>query len=219
MGRSKTREPREPMLGDVDPQPFEGAPDDESEIEDVRLSHSRLGAETYTLVDWRYASFDTCSLAGSTWIRSHFTDATFEDCDLANSVYDRCGLERVRFHRGRMTGFTVGGSVLADVRIDEALADLSVWRFAKLEHMVVRDSRMTQSDWMSATLRNVSFEGCDFAGADFSQCQLDNVTFARCTFEGVRGVDGLRGAIVDRAALIDLTEPMAVSLGITLAES
>jgi uncharacterized protein YjbI with pentapeptide repeats len=215
----KPREPREPMAGDVEPATFGAIPDDESEIEDVRLSHAQLGAERYTLIDWRYASFETCSLVGSAWTRSHFTDATFEDCDLANSVYDKCGFERVRFHRGRMTGFTASGCTLADVRIDDALADLSVWRFAKIEHAAVRDCRLTQSDWMAATLRNVHFEGCDFAGADFSQCQLDKVTFARCTFEGVRGVDGLRGATVDRAALIDLTEPMAVSLGITLAEA
>jgi uncharacterized protein YjbI with pentapeptide repeats len=206
------------MAGEVEPAPFDGLPDDESEIEDVRLSHARFGAETYTLVDWRYATFDACSLAGSTWNRSHFTDAVFHDCDLANAVCDKSGFERVRFRRGRMTGFTASGCTLTDVQIDEALADLSVWRFAKLEHAVIRDCRLTQSDWMSAALTNVRFERCDFSAANFSQCQLDGVSFARCAFDGVRGVDGLRGATVDRTALYDLTEPMAAALGLTIAD-
>jgi uncharacterized protein YjbI with pentapeptide repeats len=214
----KARVPRDPLAGDVEPAPFDGLPDDESETENVRLTRARLGAEAYVLVDWRYATFDTCSLAGSTWSRSHFTDATFDECDLANTVFDKSGLERVRFRRGRMTGFTVSGCALVDVQIDEAVADLSVWRFAKVEHAVFRDCRLAQSDWMSATLTHVRFDGCDFSDADFSQCQLDGVTFTRCTFEGVRGADGLRGAAVDRAAFYDLTEPMAATLGITLVD-
>ena len=216
--QGKARHPRTPQPGAVDPVEFEQPPDDESEIEDALLSRARLGGETYTLVDWRYATFDACSLAGSTWKRSHFTDVTFDDCDLANSIYDKSGFERVRFHRGRMTGFTASGCTLTDLLVAEALADLSVWRFAKIEHAAFRDCRLGQSDWMAATLTNVRFDGCDFAGADFSQCRLDTVTFTRCSFEGVRGVDGLRGAAVDRTALYDLTEPMAVALGISLAE-
>jgi uncharacterized protein YjbI with pentapeptide repeats len=215
----RQRLPRDPQRGDIEPEPFDGLPDDESELDDVVLTRARLGAETYRLVDWRYATFDTRSLAGSTWSRSHFTDASFDDCDLANAVFDKSGLERVRFRRGRMTGFTASGCTLTDVQLDDAVADLSVWRFAKLEHVAVRDCRLTQSDWMSAALAHVVFDGCDFTGADFSHCQLDDVAFTRCTFDGVRGVDGLRGACVDRTALYDLTEPMAAALGIALADS
>jgi uncharacterized protein YjbI with pentapeptide repeats len=214
----KAREPRPPMAGDVEPAAFEGLPDDESEIEDVRLEHARLGAESYRLVDWRYARFASCSLAGSTWKRCHFTDTVFDDCDLANVVLDRCGLERVRVDCGRMTGFGGSGATLTDLVVDGAVADLSQWRFATIEHAVFRDCRLTQSDWANARLTSVRFEGCTLAAADFSHCQLDSVVFVRCGFEGVRGVDGLRGASVDRAALYDLTEPMAVALGISLAE-
>jgi uncharacterized protein YjbI with pentapeptide repeats len=219
MSRSSTpREPRAPLTGEIEPQPFDGVPDDDSQIEDVALERIELGSETYELIDWRYARFTGCTFAGSTWKRSHFTDTVLDDCDLANVVLDRCGLERVRIDRGRMTGLSVSGSKLADVVVDGALADLSEWRFASIEHALIRGCRLAQSDWANAELTNVRFEDCELAGADFSYCRLDQVTFVRCGFEGVRGVDGLRGAHVDRAALIDLTEPMAVALGISLAE-
>jgi uncharacterized protein YjbI with pentapeptide repeats len=212
----KVRTPRDPIPGDVEPQPYDRGPDDESEIEDVRLSGLALGGETYHLVDWRYAAFAGCGMSGSTWKKSHFTDTAFDDCDLANSAYDKCGFERVRFARGRMTGVDVSGCTLADVQVLDAPADLSTWRFAKLEHAVFRGCRLTQSDWMSASLTRVRFEGCDFADADFNHCEMESVTFVGCSFENVRGVAGLSGAAIDRAALIDLTEPMAAALGITL---
>ena len=214
----KAREPREPIAGEIEPVAFEGQPDDDSQIEDVVLQRAQLGSETYDLVDWRYARFAACGLTGSTWKKCHFTDTVFDDCDLANVALDRCGLERVRVDRGRMTGFSVSGSSLTDVIVDGAIADLSEWRFATIEHAVFRDCRLPQSDWTNATLKNVRFEGCDFSGADFSHCQIDAVTFLRCGLEAVRGVDGLRGATFDRAALVDLTEPMAVALGLRLAE-
>jgi uncharacterized protein YjbI with pentapeptide repeats len=213
----KAREPRDPLAGDVEPSLLDVLPDDESRIEDVVLKRAHL-VDAYELIDWRYARFVGCCMAGSAWKRSHFTDTVFDDCDLANVVLDRCGLERVRFRRGRMTGFSASGGSLVDVGIEGALADLSQWRFASLEHVALRDCRMPQSDWSSAVLADVRFEGCDLSGADFSQCQLNGVAFVRCTFDGVRGVDGLRGAAVDRAALYDLTEPMAVALGIALAD-
>jgi uncharacterized protein YjbI with pentapeptide repeats len=218
MGRSKAREPREPMAGDIAPRPFDALPDDDAQIEDVLVERARLGAQTYELIDWRYATFSGASLAGSTWKRGHFTDVVFDDCDLANAVFDRCGLERVRIQRGRTTGLSVSGSSLTDVVVAGAVADLSEWRFAAVEHMVIRDCRLTQSDWTNATMADVRFEDCDLSGSDFSHCQLDGVAFVRCGLGSVRGVDGLRGATVDRSALIDLTEPMAVSLGINLAE-
>jgi uncharacterized protein YjbI with pentapeptide repeats len=212
------REPREPMASDIAAQPFDGLPDDESEIRDVTLELARLGAETYELIDWRYATFSGCSLAGSTWKKSHFTDAVFDDCDLANATFDRSGLERVRVNRGRLTGLSVSGCTLTDLIVDGAVADLSEWRFATVEHMVIRACRLPQSDWTNATMSDVRFEDCDLSGADFSHCQLDEVSFVRCGLGDVRGVDGLRGATVDHSALIDLTEPMAVALGIRLAE-
>jgi uncharacterized protein YjbI with pentapeptide repeats len=218
MGRSKAREPREPMVGDIEPRRLDGVPDDDSEMRDILLERIQLGAGTYELVDGRHARFSACSFAGSTWKKSHFTDVVFDDCDLANAAFDRCGFDRVHIQRGRMTGLSVSGSSLIDVVVDGAVADLSEWRFATVEHAAIRDCRLTQSDWTNATMADVRFEDCDLSGSDFSHCQLDGVAFVRCGLGGVRGVDGLRGATVDRSALIDLTEPMAVALGITLAE-
>jgi uncharacterized protein YjbI with pentapeptide repeats len=218
MARMIAREPRGPLPGDPEPQALDALPDDESEIRDVVVERARLGAKTFRLVDWRYARFAGSSLAGATWKTSHFTDTVFDDCDLANATFDQCGLERVRIDRGRLTGLSVSGCSLTDVVVDGALGDLSEWRFAIVEHALVRDCRLPQSDWSNAALTDVRFEGCDLSGADFSQCRLDTVVFANCGLEGVRGVDGLRGATVDRAALIDLTEPMAVALGITVSD-
>jgi uncharacterized protein YjbI with pentapeptide repeats len=218
VGPSKPRDPRTPLPGDIAPRPFEGRPEDESEIENVAVWRDALGAETYRLIDWRYAAFAGCSLAGSSWLRSHFTDTTFEDCDLANSTYEKCGFERVQFSNGRMTGFAVSGSSLIDLQIDGALAELSQWRFASVEHAVFRDCQLTQSDWTSAQLASIRFESCDLTGSDFSHCEMASVAFVGCTLAEVRGTAGLRGATVDRAALPDLTEPMAVALGIGLAE-
>jgi uncharacterized protein YjbI with pentapeptide repeats len=215
---STPREPRAPLAGEIERKPFDGVPDDDSQIQDVLLERVDLGGATYELIDWRYARFNGCNLAGSTWRRAHFVDTAFDDCDLANVVLDRCGIDRVRVDRGRMTGLSVSGSTLRDVIVDDALADLSQWRFATVEHAVLQGCRLPHSDWSNAELSNVRFEDCDLAGADFSYCRLDHVAFVRCGFEGVRGVDGLRGAVVDRAALVDLTEPMAVALGISLAE-
>jgi uncharacterized protein YjbI with pentapeptide repeats len=214
----KVREPRDPLPGDIEPQPYQGRPEDDSEVENVALWRDELGGETYQLIEWRYAVFAGCSLAGSTWVKSRFTDTTLEDCDLANSTYERCGFERVHFTHGRMTGFTVSGSGLTDIQVDHALADLSEWRFASVEHAVFRDCRLTRSDWTSAKLTSVRFEDCDLTGSEFSHSEMTGVSFVGCTLAEVRGVDGLRGSTVDRATLPDLMTSMAVALGIGLAE-
>jgi uncharacterized protein YjbI with pentapeptide repeats len=108
---------------------------------------------------------------------------------------------------------------LHDVAVRESVADMSVWRFAKLERVEFTNCRLAQSDWNSAELKHVSFVGCDLTDADFNHAQLDAVSFATCNFDGIRGVTGLRGATVDAANLVDLTVPMAAALGIDVSMS
>jgi uncharacterized protein YjbI with pentapeptide repeats len=190
---------------------------DESTIEAGDFRRGVLTPGRYELVDWEMCEFGACSMASTTWVKSHFTDTAFYECDLANTILDQCGLQRVEFEHARLTGFDPSGSTLQSVAIRDSVAEMSVWRFSKLERAEFRNCRLAGSDWNSATLDRVTFAGCDLTGADFHDARLDDVTFTACDFAGIKGVTGLRGATVDAADLLDLTVVMAGALGIRIS--
>jgi uncharacterized protein YjbI with pentapeptide repeats len=190
---------------------------DETAIELGDFSRSVLAPGEYRLVDWEGCEFNGCSLASTSWVKSHFSDTIFMESDVANVVLDQSGLQRVMFERVRLTGFSAGGCPVQNVMFRDCLADLSAWRFANLERVRFESCRLTKTDWTSARLKHVTFDNCDLTEADFNHAELESVRFRGCTFDGIQGVTGLRGATLDAANLIDLTVAMATALGITAA--
>ncbi|HET7357546.1 MAG TPA: pentapeptide repeat-containing protein [Nocardioidaceae bacterium] len=205
--------PRDPRVH-ADLTAIDGAPDDETAVEDAELGPLELTGRRFELVDTTGSRFTGTRLAGSRWRRCTFHDCALSGCDLANAVFEQTGLRRVQLTGARLTGFAVGTAPHWDVTAADCQAELSLWRHARLERAAFRGCRLGRSDWGGATLTHVAFEDCDLSGADFSGCRMRSVLFRGCRYDGIRGIAGLRGAEVHVDDLLALGFAMAGGLGI-----
>ncbi|MFN8629721.1 MAG: pentapeptide repeat-containing protein [Chloroflexota bacterium] len=166
-------------------------------------------------------------------------DASFLACR-----FDRCGLDDVSMRRAHLaecvldelhaTSLDAADTVWRDAvlslrRVGALLAIGATWSAVR-----VRGGRLDLLDLSGGKLRDVAFEGCAIGELDlgtveardlvFSDCQIDvlDVTGARlagtdltgAAIGAVKGVAGLKGAIVTPAQLLDLAPHLAAHLGI-----
>jgi uncharacterized protein YjbI with pentapeptide repeats len=205
--------PRDPRIP-AELTAADGAPDDETAVENTELGDFELAGRTFELVDATGSRFTGTHLAGSRWRRCTFHDCVLSGCDLANATFEQTGMRRVQLSGVRLTGFAVGTARQWDIAAADCQAELSVWRNARLERAAFRGCRLARSDWGAATLTDVVFEDCDLSGADFSGCRMRSVLFRGCRYDGIRGIAGLRGAQVHVDDLLGLGFAMAGELGI-----
>lgn len=191
--------------------------EDDAFVEDVHLGSSVLADRAFDLIEIAGCRFTGTGLSGSLWRRCSLRDCAFDGCDLANSTLERTGLRRVNVAGARLTGFTAGQAPHWDLSFTDCQAELSVWRQVRMERVRFQGCRLSRSDWGGSTLTDVAFEDCDLTGADFSQCRMKSVLFRGCRYEGIRGLDGFRGASVDAGDLLDLGVAMASALGIKVS--
>lgn len=186
-------------------------------VEAVVLRNEVVDPGSRRLTEWVSCELASCVLASTSWTRARFADTLFDDCDLANARLERSAAHRVVLERSRLTGLDASGSDLLDVDARHATADRSSWRGASVERARFEDCGLASSDWTGARLRDVSFIRCDLTGADFTAATMERVSFEACVLAGLNGVDGLRGARVDSANLVDLAAMLAGALGIEIS--
>lgn len=212
------RPPAPPRLSATERPSLAEAPEEESRIEGATYGAVDLSGHELTLVDWEECELAGTRLSGTHWVRCTLRDCVLRDCDLANTTWEQVGIQRTSIERTRLTGLNAAAAMLQNVTFGHTQGNLSSWRSARLERVVFDQCRLTQADFGGAQLTDVVFEGCDLSNADFSQCRLRSpVLFRGCRYDGLRGLDGLRGATVDSGDLYDLSFQLAAQLGITVA--
>jgi uncharacterized protein YjbI with pentapeptide repeats len=120
-------------------------------------------------------------------------DRVVEDEDWANRREARFSARRLELVQVRLTGAQLADGALIDVVFADCRADLTSFRFAKLERVVFRDCRLNECDFYGATLTDVLFERCDLREAVFSGAKLERVELQGCELTGLHGVEALRG--------------------------
>lgn len=163
------------------------------ELSTIRLEHADLsGAQCSRLI------VADCEVTGN----------------LANVVARDSSLIRVVVHGARLTGLSWPAGILADVRFENCQADLSSFRFSRLQRVTFRGCALADADFQGVQGTSVALLDCDLRRAVFSQVQFERTEIRRCRLEGIPGVEGLRGVGLLLEDIVSLAGAFATALGV-----
>lgn len=156
----------------------------------------------------------TDRFGGQVHLGASLVDVTLRDCDLANVDGRRAHVTRVVAERCRATGVMLMQSRLRDVVVRDCRADLGTFAQATLERVVFEDCVLRDTSFASARLHSVAFVDCDLHGTDFEGARCSRVELRGCRLEGLRGIEGLRGAKLRWTDLMESATVLATALGL-----
>ncbi len=147
-----------------------------------------------------------------------WVDRRHDGADLSNRVLRGEELHRCAFTACRMTGFQVPEGTLTDVRFTRCRIDLAALRYAALSRVLFEDCVLRELDLLEARMADVRFSRCDLRLADFSRALGTRVELDGCEVEGLRGTDGLRGALMRWPDVQGLLGPLAADAGLVVLD-
>lgn len=156
--------------------------------------------------------------AGQVHLGASLVDVVLRDSDLANLDGRRAHVTRVVAERCRATGLMVMQGRLRDVVVRESRVDLATFAQATLERVVFEDCVLRDTSFAGARLHSVALVNCDLHGADFEGATCSRVELRGCRLEGLRGIDGLRGARLRWADLMENATVLAAALGLGVVD-
>jgi uncharacterized protein YjbI with pentapeptide repeats len=192
-----------PSLDLDDLEPFDERPDDD-------LTGVRVDDAAWTGVELAGARIDQSLLVGGDLTESVWRNLTLRGCrlenvDLSGATFRGATIERCTFVGCRMTGVVMVKAALKDVLFTDCRLD-----YARLE-----DTRTTgPTAWVRCLLGRASLTTCRLPKAALAECRLDEVELTGCDLRGtdlrgsdvsgLRGMDSLRGAVIDTPQLEEL---------------
>jgi len=153
-------------------------------------------------------------LEGSTWRGGGLRQVRFVGTQLARSVWhgldlDGCALSGVELFGSRLRKIVFRGGMLQGVNL----------RQARLEDVVFEDCTLRDVDLGAATLQRVSFPGCRIEQIDLTGMTARQVDLRGAKIEISRGLDRLRGVVIDYSQLMELAPMLAAQLGLEVRTS
>lgn len=188
---------------------------DPSDLDVGRLDAS--GGD-FDVVEVRGCRIGGGTMADSTWRRPSWADVDLRDVDAANTSAHDGIFHRVAWTQCRLTGLSLAGATLQDVRFTGCVLDLANLRFSRLTRVVFDSCRLTGLDLAGAQFTDVRFERCELGEAEFHEARHTRTLFDSCDLFGLRSVESLRGATITTDRIADLAEQLASALGIRLID-
>lgn len=217
------RSPRSPFaprvgarLSEVAPGPDEAASD--LALQDAHWRDAALAGERLEFAEVMGARLEHGDLHDTEWYRSSLVDVDADALDLANALFTESQWRRVLVQHSRLTGVSLAGCTIEDADLRHCVVNLANLRFARMRRVSFTDCQLTGTEFVSAELHDVTFTNCDLSEVQFSQARCQQVRLDNCRLDGVRGVDGLRGATIAPVDVLALTHQLAESLGIRVEE-
>jgi hypothetical protein len=145
-------------------------------------------------------------------------DAVLEGADLAGSRAVRGELLRCIFRGCRLTGLDWAEGDVHDVVFEDCRLDLAGLRHASLQRVRFTGCDLRELDLARARAEDVLIEHCDLRQADLSGLRAQRLELRGCRVDGLRGVEGLRGALMTWPDVLELAGPLAAGVGIVLLD-
>jgi uncharacterized protein YjbI with pentapeptide repeats len=157
---------------------------------------------------------ERCRLDGLLMRRTRVVDCLLSDLqavslDVAESVW-RDSLVT----GGRLGVLTAPRAKWSRVRVRGAKLDFVNLRGSQLQDVVFESCVIAEIDFADARLTGVSFLDCKVDDLNVQGGALSRVDLSGATLQTVRGLGGLRGAIVSQDQLLDLAPLLAAHLGL-----
>jgi len=177
-----------------------------------------------------------------------FTGQAADDAAFLGCRLERCGLDGVSMRRARVseclleelhaTSLDAADSIWRETLITVRRMGALLATGAELSSVRLRGGRLDLLDLSGANLSGVAFEGCAIGELDLGGVEARDLTFTECGIElldvegarlartdltgarigAMRGVAGLRGALITIAQLVDLAPQLAAHLGIRVRD-
>jgi uncharacterized protein YjbI with pentapeptide repeats len=148
-------------------------------------------------------------LEGSTWRGGGLRQVRFVGTQLARSVWhglelEGCALSGVELFGARLRKVVFRGGLLQGVNL----------RQARLEDVVFEDCVLRDVDLGAANLQRVSFPGCRIERIDLAGMTARQMDVRGAQLGISRGLDRLRGVVIDHGQLMELAPMLAAELGL-----
>lgn len=191
-----------------------------------------------------HGDYDAVHFPGTDFSGQAADDASFFGCRL-----ERCGMDGVSLRRARLSecwleelhatsvdaadstwrdtlvsvrrigALLLAGASLSSVRVLGGRLDLVDLSGSKLRGLAFDGCAIGELDLGAAEGRGLSLEGCDVELLDVTGARLSAVDLTGAAIGAVKGVDGLRGAVITPAQLVDIAPLMAAHLGLKVREA
>ena len=188
------------------------APDgDYEQLEQTGLNLAEVSAPGARFLDCRLTSSVIAGgdLEGTTWRGGVLSGVRLVGTHLGRSVWqgvelDNCALSGVELFGARWRKIVVSGGLMQGVN----------FRQTRLEDVVFEDCVLRDVDFGGATLQRVRFPGCRIEQADLTGLKASQVDLRGAQVSIARGLDRLRGVVIDPGQLMDLAPALAGQLGL-----
>lgn len=154
-------------------------------------------------------NLDDLALARSTWWTCLLEEVHAGMIDAADSTW-----REVIVDGGRIGALSAPGATWTDVRIRGGKLDLLGLAGARLRDVVIEGCLVGELDLAGAEVRDLAIEGGGVDVLDVGEARLTRLDLRRTRLGAVRGIGGLRGAVLAPDQVLELAPQLADHLGI-----
>ena len=183
-------------------------------LESCEIGHSAWAAQTANRLQLDAVRLVEPDLTAAILREGGWADVEVMGGQLAGLNLTGSSLRRVHLERARLSGAVFVETQLKDVAFEDAKLDLINFRFANLSRVSFVRCQLIEADFSGAKLAGVSFTGCDLTAADFSGALLRQVDLRSSTLGSLKGIGGLKGAIISSDQMIALLPEFTAALGV-----
>jgi uncharacterized protein YjbI with pentapeptide repeats len=161
---------------------------------------------------------DRLSAAEANLERLSLTQVSITRGELTATNCEASTWQTVKLKDTRCSGLKLQTGTLKDVTFANCKLDLANFRYTKLERVRFIDCILSESDFYMATLKDVFFENCSLISTEFSSAKCKNVDLRGSDVSTIRGISGLKGAIIDSMQLIAIAPLLAQEAGLSVKD-
>lgn len=159
-----------------------------------------------------------CDLSKTKIEKLQLQDCHIEQCDLTAASFADSGWHAVEVVHARCSGIQLQASLMKNVLFKGCKLDFANLRFARLENVIFNDCVISELDLYSAQLKNVAFITCDIEAMEFSEAKLQQVDLSGASIISLKGLRGLKGAVIAPEQMIQLAPYMAQEIGLIIKD-
>ncbi len=155
-------------------------------------------------------------LVGAASGRLRALDVRIEGSDLSGSDFDESTFTRVVFHECRLSGAVFTRCSFRDVLFSGCRLNQANFAMSEASATVFADCDLRESDFYEASLDRTRFFDCNLSAAQFSKASTTSVRFHGSTLTGLKGGQGLAGAVIESSQVLPVALSVLSELGIQI---
>lgn len=151
--------------------------------------------------------------------RFEATDTVFEKVEATALRTYRAQCNRLMFADTRATGADFAEGYFEDCLFRNVKFDEAGFRMAQFKRVQFENCVLNKADFYQAKLSHVSFSNCELEETNFDKVSCQAVDFRGENLSLLRGILGLKGALISQEQLIQIAPLLAAELEFKIEEN